>query len=120
MVRERRRRYIVVNVEGELDREKLISFLKGFGGGGELWLIHYDGKRALIRTDHRTKERAVEYLNRELEVDEEGRKVTLRTIGVTGTIKKARMKYLGGIPLPRAPRRRTPSDDRRRRGRRMR
>ncbi|MCD6111123.1 MAG: hypothetical protein J7K08_05560 [Thermoplasmata archaeon] len=116
MVRDKRRRYVIVEVEGGLSQRELVDYLKSYKGGGELWLIYYDGKKAIIRTDHRSKEKAVEYLNIELRWAGGQGKTSLRTIGVTGTIKKARMKYFGGIPIPRGPRR-SPSGDRRRRGR---
>lgn len=115
MVRDRKRRYVIIEVEGELGRRELIDYLKGFEGGNELWLIYYDGKRAIIRTDHTAKDMAVKYLNRDLKMDDGSRGASLRTIGVTGTIKKARMKYLGGIPIPWGSRR-SSSGDRRRRG----
>ncbi|RLE29532.1 hypothetical protein DRJ54_04480 [Candidatus Acetothermia bacterium] len=112
MVREERRRYIALLLEGKgISEKELIDYLKNFHGEKGLWLIYYDGKRALVRASHRDKEDAVNYLNTTIKV--EGGEVHIKTIGVSGTIKRARKKYLDGVVIPR--RRRGSSAGKRRR-----
>lgn len=119
MVREKRRRYVIVEVSGQMSERELVDYLKGFKGEGGLWLIYYDGKNAVVRTNHKAKEKAVDYLNGRLTLGGGSRRVMISTRGVTGTIKRARMKYLGGITIPRRSRK-PPAGGRRRRGQRRR
>jgi len=86
-VRERRDRYIAFHVTPPVDRARLLAALRS--AALELRLVDYDGGRGLVGCAHTAKDDAIAFLN--------GLAVggsRLRTTGTSGTIRKARQKYL--------------------------
>jgi len=100
-----RNRYIAFTLrsEGGLDKRAVVrlvnssvgSFL-GEAAAGEtgLWLIEWDEKtkRGILRTTHKTVDKVRAALT--LAQKYEDKKITYQTLGVSGTIKKTREKFL--------------------------
>ena len=88
-----RNRYVAFVVAPPVERSRLTAALRD--GPVRLLLVEYDGGRGLVRCAHTAKEETIAFLNA-LRVGN----ARLRTVGTSGTIRKAREKYLA----PRRPR----------------
>lgn len=84
-----RNRYVAFVVAPPVDKPRLVSALKSAPGPDRPWLIEYDGARGLVRCAHTAKDATIEFLNA-LRVGAS----RIRTIGTSGTIRKAREKFL--------------------------
>lgn len=90
VVRDRagRGRYVVFVVTPPVEKARLVAALKTAPGPDRLRLVEYDGARGLVRCPHTAKDRTIAFLTA-LRVG--GSRV--RTVGTSGTIRKARAKY---------------------------
>lgn len=86
--KEGRHRYIAFIVSPPVPKSRLLAALEGAREGKGLRLVLYDGGRGLVQCGHTAKDEAVAFLSR-LEVGTS----RLRTVGTSGTIRKARQKY---------------------------
>jgi RNase P/RNase MRP subunit POP5 len=89
-VREKtgRNRYVAFVVTPPAPKTRLLAALKA-SPGERPWLVLYDGTRGLMRCAHTSKEATLVFLNA-LRVDDS----VVRTTGTSGTIRKARQKFL--------------------------
>ena len=83
-----RNRYIAFVVTPPVPKARLLVALKS-SPGERPWLVVYDGSHGLVRCPHTAKDATIAFLNA-LRV---GTSV-VRTTGTSGTIRKARAKYL--------------------------
>jgi len=83
-----RNRYIAFVVTPPVPKARLLAALKS-SFGDRPWLVEYDGARGLVRCPHTAKDSTIAFLNA-LRV---GTSV-IRTTGTSGTIRKARAKFL--------------------------
>ena len=86
-VHERRDRYIAFSVSPPVDRSRLLAALRS--ASPELRLVEYDGARGLVGCAHTDKDDAIAFLNG-VAIGQS----RVRTTGTSGTIRKARRKYL--------------------------
>lgn len=84
---ERRDRYIAFSVSPPVDRSRLLAALRT--AGTVLRLVQYDGARGLVGCAHTAKDDTIAFLNG-LAIGPS----RVRTTGTSGTIRKARQKYL--------------------------
>lgn len=82
-----RRRYVAFVVSPPVEKSLLVAVLRN--GPGRLALIEYDGARGLVRCAHTAKDATIRFLN-----DLRLGAARVRTTGTSGTIRKARRKYL--------------------------
>jgi RNase P/RNase MRP subunit POP5 len=83
-----RNRYIVFFVTPPVPKARLLAALKS-SPGERPWLVQYDGSRGLVRCAHTAKDATIAFLNA-LRVENS----VIRTTGTSGTIRKARAKFL--------------------------
>ena len=83
-----RNRYVAFVVAPPVERSRLTAALRD--GPVRLLLVEYDGGRGLVRCAHTAKEETIAFLNA-LRIGP----AQVRTTGTSGTIRKAREKYLG-------------------------
>ncbi len=90
-VRERvgRFRYVAFVVSPPVEKSRILTAFRAPPGGERLRLVEYDGTRGLVRCAHTAKDATIAFLNA-LRI---GRS-EIRTTGTSGTIRKARAKYL--------------------------
>ena len=99
-----RPRYLVVRLEtdGEIPRNVFIKAIrKGAQSLGEgvyedvtPWLTYFENNYGVIKYSHKKKDRMLE-LVREMKLENrEGKTVKITSLGVSGTINKARKKYI--------------------------
>jgi len=96
-VAERRRprfRYVVflVKSEARLTEQSVSDAVFQQLPNTSLKLILFDGTRGIVRCTNRTKDETIAALNAMNNVGK--REVLVRTIGTSGTIRKARLKFL--------------------------
>ena len=84
-----RSRYIAFGVVPPVDKARLLAALRTAPGSDRLRLVEYDGARGLVECAHVAKDATVAFLN-SLRIGGSG----VRTTGTSGTIRKARQKYL--------------------------
>ena len=98
-----KKRYLAVEImrEGRINRERLIRALQDsirelFGDTGlsetGLRLLHFDGNHAVVRCTPRTVWRTRAGIATITEID--GTKVSLRVIGIGGTVRSVMEKYI--------------------------
>jgi len=89
VVRDRvgRNRYVAFLVSPPVGRARIAAALRD--GPAALTLIEYDGARGLVRCPHLAKDAAIAFLNALLIGP-----ARVSTTGTSGTIRKARAKYL--------------------------
>ena len=85
-----RNRYVAFVVTPPVEKARLLAALKAAPGPDRPWLVQYDGGRGLVRCAHTAKDATIAFLN-ELRIGG----ARLRTTGTSGTIRKARQKFLG-------------------------
>ncbi len=90
-VREKqgRNRYVVFVVSPPVDKGRFLAALKTARGPDRPWLVEYDGARGLVRCAHTAKDATIAFLNG-LHIGN----ASVRTVGTSGTIRKAREKFL--------------------------
>lgn len=84
-----RRRYVAFVVTPPVEKARLLAALRSAPGTDRLRLVEYDGGRGLVQCAHTEKEATIAFLN--------GMRIgvaRLRTTGTSGTIRKAREKFL--------------------------
>lgn len=88
-VRDRvgRSRYVAFRVTPPVDKARLLAALRA--ASVPLRLVEYDGARGLVRCPHLAKDAAIAFLNALLIGP-----ARVSTTGTSGTIRKARAKYL--------------------------
>ncbi|TLZ53373.1 MAG: hypothetical protein E6K18_00245 [Methanobacteriota archaeon] len=84
-----RNRYVAFVVTPPVEKARLLAALKSAPGSDRPWLVDYDGGRGLVRCAHTSKDATIELLNA-LRIGD----ARLRTTGTSGTIRKARAKFL--------------------------
>ncbi len=77
-----------------MERQVAVALHKTLGPGN-VKLIYFDGHNGIVRCPHTAKDMTVALLNAMEEIDHS--KVTVRTIGTSGTILKAKMKFIGQV-----------------------
>jgi len=89
VVRDRvgRNRYVAFLVSPPVGRARIAAALRD--GPAALTLIEYDGARGLVRCPHTKKDATIAFLNA-LRIGG----AMVRTTGTSGTIRRARAKYL--------------------------
>jgi len=94
-----RNRYIVFEIEGE-GPFSLRNLIDAVGEGAtekgaeemRLRIVLLEGRKGILRCSHLWKEEAIELL-RSIETIG-GKRVKVRTLGTSGTIRKAKRKYM--------------------------
>ena len=84
-----RNRYVAFLVTPPVDKARLLAALKSAPVPDRPWLVEYDGGRGLVRCPHTAKDETIAFLN--------GLRIGashLRTTGTSGTIRRARQKFL--------------------------
>ncbi len=100
-----RTRHIAFEVEADrpVARREMVGAVRGVASGQldpeelermDPWLTVFDGRRGLLRVDHRMQEAGVEVLRSIEWAGDPPREVTVRTLGVSGTIRAAKRRYL--------------------------
>lgn len=94
-----RYRYIVFEIVGDrVDRRSVINRLNELWGEGvaddaeKLWLVYFRGNVGIARCMHTMKDRAIELINGLSSIED--KKVEVRSIGTSGTIKSAMSKFV--------------------------
>jgi len=89
-VREKtgRSRYVAFVVSPPVPKARLLAALKS-SPGERPWLVEYDGSQGLCRCPHTSKDATIVFLNA-LRIGDS----IVRTTGTSGTIRKARAKFL--------------------------
>ena len=89
VVRDRvgRNRYIAFAVSPPIPKARLAAALRG--SPQALRLVEYDGARGLVRCPHTAKDATIAFLNA-LRIGD----ARVETTGTSGTIRKAKAKYL--------------------------
>jgi len=92
--RRPRFRYIVFSVfgEGKITEAHVLDALDLALPGVSFRLIEFDGLSGIVRCFNTDKETVIGAMNALTEIGQ--RKTTTRTIGTSGTIRRARSKYL--------------------------
>ncbi|MBI4416505.1 MAG: hypothetical protein HY557_05945 [Euryarchaeota archaeon] len=85
--REGRQRYIAFVVTPPVPKARLTTALRD--AGDRVRLVEYDGARGLVQCAHTAKDATIALLNG-LPLGD----ATVRTLGTSGTIRKARAKFL--------------------------
>ena len=93
--RQGRSRYIAFVVTPPVAKGRLSAALRDAPGPERPRLVEYDGARGLVRCAHTAKDATIVFLNA-LRVGD----ARIRTIGTSGTIRKARQKFLARKVLP--------------------
>ncbi len=93
-----RHRYVAFVVTPPVDKARLAAALKNAPGPDRPWLVAYDGGRGLVGCGHIAKEETIAFLNG-LRIGD----ARLRTTGTSGTIRKAREKFLPPTRRSREP-----------------
>ena len=93
-----RRRYVAFVVTPPVEKARLAAALRSAPGPDRPWLVEYDGGRGLVGCAHTAKDATIAFLNA-LRVGSSG----LRTTGTSGTIRKARQKFLPPARRSREP-----------------
>lgn len=85
-----RRRYILFEYDGEVNKENFIKEIKKFQ---EIkpWVIHFENKKGILRVSHLFKEKAINILNSMKKIN--GKDVAIETKKTSGTIKSLK-EYL--------------------------
>lgn len=83
-----RNRYIAFAVAPPVDKGRLVAALRA-APGERPRLVTYDGAKGLMRCAHTAKDATIVFLNA-LRIGES----RIRTLGTSGTIRKARAKFL--------------------------
>ena len=84
-----RHRYVAFVVMPPVEKSRIVAALRNAGSLDRPWLVEYDGGRGLVRCAHTEKDETIAFLN--------GLRIgvaRLRTTGTSGTIRKARQKFL--------------------------
>ena len=87
-----RHRYVVFDIEADsrINERELADFLTA-----KARLVYFDGSRGILRCAHTAKEDIIAFVNGKHTI---GRcDVTIKTIGTSGTIRRARMKFMERI-----------------------
>jgi len=84
-----RHRYVAFLVTPPVEKARLVAALRTAPGPDRPWLVTYDGGRGLVRCAHTAKDATIAFLNA-LRIGD----ARLRTTGTSGTIRKAREKFL--------------------------
>jgi RNase P/RNase MRP subunit POP5 len=61
------------------------------------WLTIFEENKGILRCAHTSKQEAVELLTSIRRVGKENMPVRIETLGTSGTIKKAKKKFLGNL-----------------------
>lgn len=89
--------------QGALGRREVVGAVRGVTVGRlgrdaleemDPWLTVFDGRRGLLRVNHTMQEEAVEVLRSITWVGDRDHRVVVRTLGVSGTIRAAKRRYL--------------------------
>ena len=91
-----RTRYVAFVVTPPVDKGRLLAALKSAPVTGRLRLVQYDGGRGLVGCGHLEKDATIAFLSA-LHIGD----ARLRTTGTSGTIRKAREKFLSPTRRPR-------------------
>ena len=99
-----RSRYVAFAVRGgePVGRADVLEILRtaaASAGGERPWLVLWEGDRGLVRCAHTAKETTIALLRGISEVG--GRTVAVETLGTSGTVRRARRKYLEPPSEPR-------------------
>jgi RNase P/RNase MRP subunit POP5 len=108
MVKLIRRRYIAFRIaNGVITKKDFIHNLRNaflevgesFYREANPWLIKFDGKKGILRCNHKLKDRVIEVLNsmKFFIQDREQLSIKVETIGTSGTIKKCTHKFYSRI-----------------------
>jgi RNase P/RNase MRP subunit POP5 len=99
-----RKRYLVVRLdcEEEIPRNVLIKAIRkaaaGFGDNyyEEVgpWLTYFERNYGVIKYNHKKKEQMLALVERMSVVNKDSARVPIHTLGISGTINKARKKYI--------------------------
>jgi RNase P/RNase MRP subunit POP5 len=98
-----RKRYIAfkVNAPCEISRKDFISAIRkkvtdqNQWERVEPWLTVFENNEGILRCIHKARDEAVEILTSIKNIGMENVKITVETLGTSGTIKKAKLRYLG-------------------------
>jgi RNase P/RNase MRP subunit POP5 len=101
MVKLFRKRYIafkIIQKNGQIAKEDFIQLVrnaflkegKDFYREARPWMIRFEGTKGILRCDHKTKDKAIELLNRMKFCNHDRADSSLRveTVGTSGTIKR--------------------------------
>jgi len=96
-----RSRYVAFAVRGgePVGRADVLEILRtaaASAGGERPWLVLWEGDRGLVRCAHTAKEATIALLRGISKVG--GRAVVVETLGTSGTVRRARRKYLEPPP----------------------
>jgi len=96
-VAERRRpryRYIVFELESEqrMSERTVGELLAAASGRNSIRLIQFENEQGIVRCIHTAKDEVISGLNGRHRIG--GNEVSIKTIGTSGTIRRARSKFL--------------------------
>jgi RNase P/RNase MRP subunit POP5 len=97
-----RKRYIAFSVESprDISRKEFISAIRMKAPEQdkwekmEPWLTVFENNKGILRCTHKGCEEAISLLNSIESIGRERVKIKVRTLGTSGTIKKAKSRYL--------------------------
>lgn len=98
-----RKRYIAFSVEAQRDisRREFISAIRKNAQGQDIWekmepwLTVFENNKGILRCRHTGCEEAILLLTSIESIGREGVRIKVKTLGTSGTIKKAKSRYLG-------------------------
>lgn len=101
-----RQRYVAFRVEGPrpFRRDEVLDALRTLPD--RPWLVDYQGTEGLVRCTNRNRDTTVVALTSIRSIG--GEAVVVATLGTSGTIRRARLKYLPGWSTRRRPTRKNP------------
>jgi RNase P/RNase MRP subunit POP5 len=98
-----RKRYIAFSVEAprDISRKEFITAIRKNAQGQdkwekmEPWLTVFENNKGILRCRHTGCEEAIFLLTSIESIGKEDVKIKVKTLGTSGTIKKAKSRYLG-------------------------
>jgi RNase P/RNase MRP subunit POP5 len=98
-----RKRYIAFSVEAprDISRKEFISAIRKNAQEQEKWermepwLTVFENNKGILRCTHTGCQEAILLLTSIESIGREGVKIKVKTLGTSGTIKKAKSRYLG-------------------------
>lgn len=98
-----RKRYIAFRIDAtnEISRKEFISAIRKNVNGKDQWervdpwLTVFENNEGILRCVHTALDEALEILTSIENIGRENVKVKVETLGTSGTIKKAKLHYLG-------------------------